>query len=163
MKVLIAYFSQTGNTEKVSRAIHDAVNVDADVVPIGHVKDVSEYDLIFCGFPVHIHSVPEKVQSFIKMLPQGKKLALFSTHGSMRANEKATTAIEHAVSLASKVVVLGTFSCRGEVNPKIIETLAKEPTNRPWCEEAQGALGHPDKADVADAEEFARKIVAKVR
>ncbi len=161
MKILIAYFSQTGNTEKLSRAICDAVNMDADLMPIEEVKGVDEYDVVFCGFPVHVHSVPEKVHSFIKLLPQGKKLAIFSTHGSMRANEKAKTAIEHAVSLASKAKVLGTFGCRGEVNPRIIENLAKEPVNRPWCEEAQGAFGHPDAADLADAGEFARKIIAK--
>lgn len=161
MKVLIAYFSQTGNTEKLSRAICDAVDMDADLIPVEKVKDVDKYDLVFCGFPVHVHSVPGKVQTFIKMLPQGKKLAIFSTHGSMRANEKAKTAIEHAVSLASKAVVLGAFGCRGEVSPKIIENLAKEPANRPWCEEAQSAFGHPDEADLADAQAFARKIMVK--
>lgn len=161
MRVLITYFSQTGNTEKVSRAIYDAVNVVADLMPIEEARNVDGYDIIFCGFPVHVHSVPAKAQSFLKRLAKGQKLALFTTHGSARGNEKARTAIEHGVSLASGAQVLGTFGCRGEVTPKVIENLAKDPANRPWCEEAQSAFGHPDEADLEDARAFARKIIAK--
>jgi len=161
MRVLITYFSQTGNTEKVSRAIYDAVHVDAHIMPIEEARHVDGYDMIFCGFPVHVHSVPAKAQSFLKGLADGQKLALFSTHGSARGNEKARTAIEHGVSLASRACVLGTFGCRGEVNPKVIENLAKEPANRPWCEEAQSAFGHPDESDLDDARAFARKMLVK--
>ncbi len=161
MKLLITYFSQTGNTEKLSRAIYDAVNAEKDLMTIDEVRSKEGYDIIFCGFPVHVHSVPAKVQSFIKGLPKGQKVALFSTHGSARGNEKARTALEHGVSLASKAMVLGTFACRGEVNPKVIENLAKEPANRPWCEEAQSAFGHPDEADLADIKAFAREIIIK--
>ena len=161
MKVLITYFSQTGNTEKLSRAIYDAVHAEKDLMTIDEARSKEGYDIIFCGFPVHVHSVPAKVQSFVKSLPKGQKVALFSTHGSARGNEKARTAIEHGVSLASKATVLGTFGCRGEVTTKVMENLAKDPVNRPWCEEAQSAFGHPDEADLADAREFAKKIIAK--
>jgi len=119
------------------------------------------YDIIFLGFPVHVHSVPAKVQSFLKGLPRGQKVALFATHGSMRGNEKARTALEHVVSLASSAKVLGTFGCRGEVSPELIEALSRNPADKCWCEEARSAHGHPDKADLADAQEFAKKIIAK--
>jgi len=162
MRVLIAYFSQTGNTEKVARAIYDAVHVDADIMHIEEARQVDGYDVIFCGFPVQVHSVPERAQKFIKGLAAGQQVALFSTHGSARGNEKARTAIEHGVSLAARAQVLGTFGCRGEVNPKVIENLARDLANRPWCEEAQSAFGHPDEADLDDARTFAQKILAKV-
>lgn len=161
MKVLITYFSKTGNTEKLSRAIYDAVDTEKDIMPIDDVMLEEGYDVIFVGFPVHVHSVPAKVQTFLKGLPRGQKVALFATHGAMRGNEKARTALEHAVSLASSAKVLGTFGCRGEVTPELIESLSRSPADKAWCEEAKSAFGHPDKADLADGQDFARKIIAK--
>ena len=120
MKVLVTYFTQTDNTEKVARAIYEVIGTDKELSLINEVINLDGYDIIFCGFPVHSHSVPIPVQNFIKSIPPGKKLAFFVTHGSLRGGELAVTAIEHAISLASKLKVLGTFGCRGKVDPKII-------------------------------------------
>jgi len=161
MKALVTYFTQTGNTEKVARAISQVIPVDTDIMPIDEVEGHDEYDVIFCGFPVHSHSVPVRVQNFIKSLPVGKKFALFTTHGSLRGGELATTAIEHAVSLASKLKLLGTFACRGKVDPKLIEAILKKPEHRAWAETAKSAVTHPDEADLQDARQFARKVITK--
>jgi flavodoxin len=158
MKVLVTYFTKTGNTEKVARAIYEAVRGKKEFVPVQEAKSPDGYDIIFCGFPVHAHSVPLPVQNFIKSIPQGKKLALFVTHGSLRGGELATTAIEHAVSLASKLTVLGTFGCRGKVDPKIIEALLKKPEHRAWAETAKSAVSNPDESDLEDARHFAQKV-----
>jgi flavodoxin len=109
MKILVTYFTQTGNTEKVARAIYGAIGAQKEILPVEKVKDPSGYDIIICGFPVHAHSVPLPVEHFIKQIPSGKKIALFATHGSLRGGELATTAIEHGASLASTLKVLGTF------------------------------------------------------
>jgi flavodoxin len=161
MKVLITYFSQTGNTEKVAHAIHDAIAVEKDMVPIAEVQSTEGYDAIFCGFPVHAHSVPVPVQEFIKTLAPDTKIAMFATHGSLTGGELAVTAIEHAVTLASKLKVLGTFGCRGQVDRKILETLAQKPEHQVWVQMAKGAANHPDESDLADAKVFARSMVAK--
>lgn len=158
MKILVAYFTQTGNTEKVARAIYQAVGATKELLPVNEVKSPDGYEIIFCGFPVHAHSVPLSVQNFIKSIPQDKKLALFVTHGSLRGGELATTAIEHAISLASKLKVLGTFGCRGKVDSKIIEALLKQPEHRAWAETAKSAASHPDESDLEDARHFAQKV-----
>jgi len=158
MKTLVTYYTQTGNTEKVAQAIYQAIGAKKEILPVNEVKSPNGYDLIFCGFPVHAHSVPLSVQNFIKSIPSGKKLALFVTHGSLRGGELASTAIEHAVSLASKLKVLGTFGCRGRVDPKIIEALLKKPEHRAWAETAKSAVSHPDESDLEDARQFAKKI-----
>jgi len=162
MKALVTYFSRTGNTKKVAQAIYDALSIEKTIAPIGEAPDAAAYDVIFCGFPVHAHSVPAKVSSFIKNLPKGKKLALFSTHGSLRGNTFATAAIEQAVGLSATATVIGTFTCRGQVEPAVIEALLKKPENRAWCGEAQSAQGHPDDADLADAKDFARKMSTRL-
>lgn len=159
MKVLVTYFTQTGNTEKVAQAIYQAIGGKKELVSLKEVKNPDGYDIIFCGFPVHSHSVPLPVQNFIKNIPPSKKLALFVTHGSLRGGELAVTAIEHALSLASKLKVLGTFGCRGKVDPKLIEALLKKPEHRAWAETAKSAVSHPDESDLEDAKQFAKKIL----
>jgi flavodoxin len=160
MRILITYFTKTGNTEKVARAIYKAIGAEKEILPVHEVKDLGRYDVIFCGFPVHSHSVPLSVENFIKMIPEGKRIALFTTHGSLRGGKLATTAIEHATSLASKLKVLGTVGCRGKVEQKIIEALLKRPEHRAWAETAKSAVGHPDESDLEDARHFAKNIIA---
>jgi flavorubredoxin len=142
MKALVTYLSHTGNTEKVARAMGEAIHVEKDILPVNEVHSVEQYDVIFCGFPVQSHSVPPD-------------------HGSLRGGHLAVTAIEQAVSLALGAKVLGTFGCRGKVSDKLIEALMKKPEHKAWAIEAQGAHGHPDQADLEDSQEFTKKMMAK--
>ncbi|MBE0557190.1 MAG: flavodoxin, partial [Proteobacteria bacterium] len=84
MKALVTYYSQTGNTEKIARAIFEAIHFEKELLPIGDVKDLRGYDIIFAGFPVQAHSVPAAFHPFFKKLPAGQPIALFCTHGSLR-------------------------------------------------------------------------------
>jgi flavodoxin len=162
MKALVTYYTQTGNTEKIARAIYDAIHFEKELLPIRDITSVQGYDVIFAGFPVQAHSVPAAFLPFFKKLPAGQQIALFCTHGSLRGGQLPKQAIEHAIGLASGARILGTFSARGEVNPKVLDSLAHMVQHQAWVEEALGACNHPDEADLADAKEFARNILAKV-
>lgn len=162
MKVLVTYYSETGNTEKLARAIYEGIEIaEKDFLPINEAKNFEDYDLIFCGFPVHASSVPGKIEQILKSIPGGKKLAIFATHGSLRGGQLATTAFEYSMSLASKAKIIGTFGCRGKVKTNLIEVLLKKPEHKAWVEEAQSAVTHPDDADLADGKDFAEKMVRK--
>ena len=52
----------------------------------------------------------------------------------------------------------------GEIqqNPKVIEALMKMLEHQAWAEEAQGAIDHPNDADLADGKAFAKRILAKI-
>jgi flavodoxin len=164
MKALVTYFSQTGNTEKVAQAIYDAIEAaEKDLLKISDVRSVESYDLVFCGFPVQAHSVPPKVEDFLEGLPEGTKVALFGTHGSLRGGELAVQAFYHAITVTPKLRILGTFGCRGKVKQSLLEALMKKPENMAWATEAQGASRHPDRADLEDAAEFARTMITKAR
>jgi flavodoxin len=160
MKVLVTYYTKTGNTKKVAQAIYEAIRSDKELAPIDTVKNLHEYDIIFCGFPVQAHSVPLPVENFIKIIPVGKKIALFTTHGSLSGGQLAVTAIEHAVSLASQLKVIGTFACRGKVNPEILEALLDKPEHRTWAETARSADSHPNESDLEDARQFAKTVTS---
>jgi flavodoxin len=162
MKVLVTYFSQTGNTKKLADSIFEAIeSSEKEILPIQEVKAVEGYDIIFIGFPVQSHSVPGKAEAFVKSLPEGQKVAYFATHGSMRGGELAITAFYNALSISKNAVVLGTFGCQGRVNQKILDDLMEKPAHRAWAREALIAISHPDEADLEDGCEWVNKIVSK--
>lgn len=162
MKVLVAYYSESGNTEKVARAIYESVQEEKTIKKIAEVESLAGYDLVFIGFPVQSHSVPVKAMSIFSMLAAGQKVALFSSHGSLRGGELPRQAIEHALGLSGKAMILGTFGCRGRVSDNIISALMKKPEHKAWAEEAQGAARHPDENDLEDARVFAKQMLSKV-
>lgn len=160
MKALVTYYSETGNTEKLARAIYEAIYIDKELKPVHDIKNTDGYDIIFFGFPVMAHSVPGKAQTHIKNLPQDQKIAFFSTHGSRRDGQLPKQALEHAFALSTKTKVLGHFGCQGKVSAKLIESLRGKPEHKAWVQEALSADGHPDQHDLADAKEFALQMLA---
>ncbi|MEN6321269.1 MAG: flavodoxin family protein [Syntrophaceae bacterium] len=162
MKALVTYYSETGNTEALARAIYDAIHIEKEIKPVKDVQSTKGYDIIFCGFPCHAHSVPGKAISLIKGLPEGQKIAFFSTHGSLRGGQLPKQAFEHAIGLASKAKILGHFGCQGKVDRKLIDALSTKPEHRAWVDEALSADGHPDQHDLADGKKFAAEMLAKL-
>jgi flavodoxin len=159
LKTLVAYESRTGNTKKIAEAIFEAVEGEKSLIPIAEGPDCDEFSLIFIGFPVHSHSIPFRVETFLKNIPAGKKIALFSTHGTLTGSRLSREALEYAATLTSKAQLLGTFSCRGKVSLKALEALGKSPEHAAWTEMAASARSHPDENDLKDAQAFARWIL----
>ena len=157
-KTLVTYFSRTGNTKKVAEAIFETLAGDKSLKPMNEVQSLDEYGLVFIGFPVHSHSVPYEVEKFLKDIPAAKKIALFSTHGSLRGHKLSREAIEYAVILTSKAKVLGTFSCRGRLSMQALDVLSQSPEHQEWTEMAVSANSHPNETDLAEAKAFAREI-----
>ena len=85
MKALVAYYSESGNTEKLAKAIYEGITAVSEK-EIGSIAEANpqNYEVIFVGFPVQASGVPAKVEQFIKNIPEGKMLAFFVTHGSLR-------------------------------------------------------------------------------
>ena len=148
MKVLVSYYSDTGNTKKVPRpSLMPLRKAKKKSVWRTEASNLSDYDLIFCGFPVQSMGLPGKMETFVKGLPEGMNVAFFATHGSLRGGELAITAFYSALGLAKHLKVMGTFGCRGVVKQGIIDALLQKAEHRGWALEAQSAAGHPDAAD----------------
>jgi flavodoxin len=158
-RTLVTYFSRTGNTRKVAEAIFDEIPGDKALKPMEEVEDLSPYANIFVGFPVQTHSVPYQVELFLKRIPEGRKVALFSTHGSVTGSRLSREALEYASVLVAKAKLVGTFSCRGRVSMKGLEVLMKSPEHEAWADMAASAATHPDEHDLAEARAFARWAV----
>ncbi len=160
MNILVAYYSETGNTRKVAEAVFAGLRHSRKtLLPIDKAGDLESFDLLFCGFPVQHHSVPAKMVHFLKRIPKGKRAALFASHVSLRGGEKALSAFFAAISLLPERIVVGTFGCRGQVKPQLLDEWMEAPQHQAWAREAQSANGHPDAADLADAREFAETML----
>lgn len=163
MKILVTYFSQTGNTEKLAKAIYEGVEqAEKEIKTVQEAGDLEKFDLIFCGFPVHASSVPQKAANLLKEIPLKCRVAIFATFGSLRGGQLAETALEYGTSLI-KGKVIGTFGCRGKVADSVLEALEKKTEHKAWVEEAHSAVGHPSEADLEDGKDFARSMVTRAR
>ena len=98
--VLIAYFSQSGNTKTLAHAVEEGaksvVGVRVLLLPIDQVsnKEVLEADAIVVGSPVYNANVAPEVQKFINSWPfEGRPLknklgAAFVTGGGISIGEE---------------------------------------------------------------------------
>ena len=150
MKCVVIYFSQTGNTEKVAKAIHTGVKHIAghcDILPIKEAKPrrLYEYDLIGLGSPVFV-GVPGNVMAFINNIRfvGGKHIFSFCTH--------CTLGITYNPTVVPKLkkqglIVIGWNDWYGHSWGPIYQ-----PT--PYLTD-----GHPDEIDLREAEDFGREMV----
>jgi flavodoxin len=90
MKALIVYDSLYGNTEKIAKAIGDALGGEADVLRVVEVdpRDVGAVDLLIVGSPTHGGRPTETIQGFLRQvqgsLPAGTSVAAFDTRLATR-------------------------------------------------------------------------------
>jgi flavodoxin/Pyruvate/2-oxoacid:ferredoxin oxidoreductase delta subunit len=74
MKILILYFSGTGNTEFVSRyikehLISDAYETTLAPIELFNKESIAQYDSLFFGFPVYACNMPRFVQDYLQEIP----------------------------------------------------------------------------------------------
>jgi flavodoxin I len=170
MKILVAYFSQTGNTEKIAKAIHAEVSGThtTDLRKIDEVdpEKAQSYDLIFLGSPCHAGDLSAPARSFLDGIsgPSHLKLAGFVTHASAAYEkegfEKCITTFDTS-SKAKGITFLGSFDCQGYLSPDIQSYVkkAKKVSDEKWEQTIKEMTGKPDKHDEEDARIFARAIL----
>lgn len=88
MKVLVVYYSETGNTEKVARAICEELSREHEA----HLKAINEvnadslnnYDLVFLGSACHNADLSAPAKRLLNAFPDSPKfkLAGFFTHAT---------------------------------------------------------------------------------
>jgi NAD(P)H dehydrogenase (quinone) len=90
LKVLVTYYSHTGNTEKAAEALAKGVKRVGASVVVKRVEDVDsselgKYGLICIGTPVRYFRPVRRVREFLEKLPnlEGKFGVAFSTHGGL--------------------------------------------------------------------------------
>lgn len=181
MRVLVAYYSRTKNTENVARAIH------AEALALGHSMDLkkvrglnpvtlNEYDLVFLGSPCHSSDLAKPVKKLLAALPPSSsfRLAGFATHaaylpdgGEMQRRfyeewaGKCAPSFENACKKGG-IPFAGFFGCQGAPS-KPIELFIRRVIFKDrddWAEYIAETRKHPTEEDLANARAFTRDVVS---
>jgi flavodoxin I len=71
MKTLIVYDSVYGNTEKIARAIGDAIAGEVKILRVSDLipSEFNAFDMLIIGSPTHGGRPTQSIQSFFKEVP----------------------------------------------------------------------------------------------
>lgn len=172
MKILIGYFSQTGNTEQIARAVQQELSgdhqVEVETIEEIDAAGISGYELIFVGTPIHAGGLSGPVKEWLEKLPSLPALALAGlvTHASdVYSRENYGKGLEtlEAIAGEKRLRYLGCFDCQGRLAPAIQPMVQKSRglSDQEWAERMVETDQHPDADDEKRAREFAREVVAR--
>ncbi len=165
MKVLVAYFSQTGNTKKIAEAIFDEIQTEKEIKPLKEVENLEGYDFAFIGFPVHGFGPTKNAADFIKKHATDKKIALFVTHAMPPDMDMLQGLLKKCKKPANKADLEGFFDCQGELAEKVAQMLMKSgnPQMEQFGKMREMTVGHPNAEEIENARSFARETMEKVK
>jgi len=169
LKILITYFSNTGNTEKIAKSMKDGLmDYDLDLI---HVKDVdpttlSSYDIVFLGSGVYASRIDKSILIMIKKavpdLPA--KLAYFCTHASLNLYQEPFKRINNIIK-EHNCEIIGEFDCVGEnlgipldTQLAMLERLPEDQREKAK-KDRERINGRPNEMDLENAKNFAISLV----
>ncbi|MCJ7772103.1 MAG: flavodoxin family protein [Desulfobacterales bacterium] len=171
MKVLVTYFSQTGNTKLIADAILQEVSQsnEVDLIKIEETDPgtLSEYDAVFVGSPIHAGGLAAQVKELLEALPQNPKfkLAAFITHASSAYEkdgfDKGIQSLDD-ITKSKKITYLGSYDCQGRLSEEIqpIVQQSRGESDEEWGKRMAECNEHPNAEDEQKAKEFAKKVLA---
>jgi flavodoxin len=180
LKVLVAYYSETGNTEKIAKTIYEEASKEHEA-HLKRIKDISvdmlnDYDLVFLGSACHSADLAAPVKKILKALSKSPKfrLAGFFTHSTWtpEQNEHARTFFDRwaskcidsfeSVSEEKGIDFRGYYHCQGAPSLPIQAFIRSEiiKSDDEWEMYIREARKHPNQEDLEKAKDFARKIMS---
>ncbi len=166
MKILITYFSRSGNTEKVAKAIYEEVQCSKDIMQITLDMDLEQYDYVFLGFPIESYGPPKDIYPFLRTKTQNSKLILFITHGVPENNELVPSWIDKCKTFLHPTAnVVDIFTCQGEVADYVVDELSQSqnPMLRAWAKHCYLLKGQPDEAKLQKTKKITQKILKEIK
>ncbi len=171
MKVLVTHFSQTGNTEKIAKAICEEASQanEADLKKLEKISvdDLAGYDFIFIGSPIHAGGLAAQVKEFLGSIKtvSGLKMAGFITHSAPSYPDQKMDGFSEPLKAACKkngMEYKGCFACQGVLTEALHEMVksSQKLTDEQWAESVKQMTGHPNQEDVDKAGAFAKDVLA---
>ncbi|MHA2051561.1 MAG: flavodoxin family protein [Promethearchaeota archaeon] len=167
MKILVTYYSQTGNTEKIANSIFEECSKeDAEIKPIKEVdpSSLGKYDLVFLGSGIYASRVNKALSDLIDSASESPaNFAFFTTHASKEGYQDGFKVVKKKIGESSPV--LAEFDCCGEslgipeaMRKSMLERLP--PEKRKEAEEHQLWLkGRPSEEEFQKAKDFTQTIL----
>ncbi|MHA1320200.1 MAG: flavodoxin family protein [Promethearchaeota archaeon] len=169
MKILITFFSNTGNTEKVANSMKDGLtDYDVDMIPVKDVepKTLNSYNIVFLGSGVYASRVDKSILTLVKRaapdLPA--KLAYFCTHMSLKLYQEPFKRINN-IAKEHNCEIVGKFDCVGEnlgipldTQLGMLDKLPEDQKNKA-IKDMEKMKGRPNEIDLENAKDFAISLV----
>ena len=171
MKVLVTYFSQSGNTEKVAKSIYEELS-QANEVDLKKLENVGEansegYEFVFIGSPLHSASLAEPVKEFLNNVQAGsfQAMAGFITHFAPAYPDQDMGGFTEPIETACKennIEYKGCFNCQGYLAEALHEPVKAnlELSDEAWDGMVQQMTGHPNDEDLKNARTFAKEALS---
>jgi flavodoxin len=186
MKVLVVYYSETSNTERVAESIGEEASRghETDLKRLEEVKveDLHGYDFIFFGTPCHDSNLAKPMIRFLEAIPPNPRFSMagFYTHSvCTRDDQRFERAEELFDEYAAKglqtfervgrdkgIDYKGHFNCMGVPNPDmeafikstgLVRNIIRDEDE--WAQYIEDVRKHPDSEDLENAKSFARKVL----
>ena len=169
MKILITFFSNTGNTEKVANSMKDGLtDYDVDMIPVKDVepKTLNSYNIVFLGSGVYASRIDKSILTLVKRaapdLPA--KLAYFCTHMSLKLYQEPFKRINN-IAKEHNCEIVGKFDCVGEnlgipldTQLGMLDKLPEDQKNKA-IKDMEKMKGRPNEIDLENAKDFAISLV----
>lgn len=170
MKVLVTYFSQSGNTEKIASAIFEELSqaADAQFKKLDNVtaNEVAEYDCLFVGSPLHSGDLAQPVKDFLKEMKgkSGQKMAGFITHFAPAYPDQEMDAFTKSLKSACQengMEYVGSFDCQGYLNDALHKPVQEKMglSDEQWAGMVEQMTGKPNEEDVINAKAFVQSLL----
>ena len=169
MKTQVLYKSRTGNTEKLAKAIFEAIpGKNKDIAAFQGQTDYDMGDLYFIGFWTDRGSASMDVLDYLGSL-QGKRIALFGTCGMGQSPEYYKKIEENIrVFIEDHNEYMGAYICQGKMPMAVREKYMnmKNAQNKKQVEAMiqnfDMAMLHPDEKDLQGAKKFVKDIFERI-
>ena len=170
MKILIAFYSQTGNTEKIARAIDAEISSSHETAMIKNdaldAAAFTGYDLVFLGSPCHAGTLSAPIRELLSELPEnpGFHLAGFITHASAAySRTDYERCMDYYSSFCKKkgITYHGCFECQGRLAPQLHDFIkkSKKLNDDEWARMVAEMSEHPGTGDEQNARAFVRDVL----
>lgn len=171
MKVLITFLSQSGNTEKIAKAIWEESSIsnetDCKKIEDVNAQEISAYDVIFIGSPLHSGDLAAPVKEFLTNIKAGsdQKMAGFITHFAPAYPNQDMDKFSEPIKNACKeknITYVGCFDCQGTLVESMHEPVKKmlKMTDEAWQGMVEQMTGHPNEEDLANVKACAKEVLA---
>jgi len=142
LKVLIVYYSQTGNTEKMARAIEEGaksvVGINVEVKYFVKPEELEEADAIIFGIPTYYHDMSIDMKTLLEV------------------------ASKERINLKGKVgAAFGSYGWSGEAPNMLIEIM-KNKFEMQVTEPPLLIKCTPDQTGLENSKEFGKKIAERL-
>ena len=166
-KWAVIYSSVTGNTKQIAAAIAGQAD-EAELFRVQDAPDdLSGYDVVAVGYWLRLGR-PDPLTLKLLARIHDTNVLFFQTHGTSPTSEHAITSFARAgYQLGEGCEILGTFGCRGKINPAMLEKRKNAGPDDPHggpksIERWKLAASHPDEADIAAARDFVDQMKHKL-